>query len=52
METIRIAKTVYPDLETKNFNEWAKWMWAQYKIEIDKTRKGWEKNIYTPKKSN
>ena len=50
METIRISKTIYPEGSTNNFNEWAKWMWAQYKIEIDKTKKGWEKNIYTPKK--
>jgi len=50
METIRIAKTVYPEVETKNFNEWAKWLFGQYKIEIDKNKTGWEKNIYTPKK--
>lgn len=52
METIRIAKTVYPEVETKNFNDWAKWLWSQYRIEIDKSKAGWEKNTYTPKKSN
>lgn len=50
METIKVVRTVYPDSQAKNFNEWIKWMWAQYKIEIDKGKKGWEKNVYTPNK--
>lgn len=51
METIKVAKTIYPEGATKNFNDWAKWLWSQYRIEIDRSKTGWEKNTYTPKKS-
>jgi hypothetical protein len=52
METIKVVKTVYPDVAPKNFDDWAKWLWSQYRIEIDRAKTGWEKNIYRPKKSN
>ena len=51
MEKLKISKTVYPDVQPTSFNEWAKMIWSEFKIELDKGKSGWEKNVYIPKKS-
>jgi hypothetical protein len=50
MEKLRISKTVYPDVKFNSFHEWAKIMWADFKIDMNRNLSGWEKNIYIPKK--
>ncbi|CAB4151678.1 hypothetical protein UFOVP597_29 [uncultured Caudovirales phage] len=52
MEKLKISKTVYPDVNPSSFNEWAKMIWQEFKIDLNKNLSGWEKNIYIPKQKS
>lgn len=49
MKAIKISKTVFPKDKPKDYNEWAMWFWGCYKMEMEKVKTGWDKNIYIPK---
>ena len=50
MKTVKISKTVFPANKPKDFNEWSMWFFGCYKMELEKIKQGWDKNIYIPKK--
>ena len=50
MKTVKISKTVYPPFKFNSFNEWSMWFFGCYKMELEKTKQGWDKNTYIPKK--
>jgi hypothetical protein len=47
---MKVAKTVYPPVQIKSYNEWACWFFGMYATELAKVKQGFDKNIYIPKK--
>jgi hypothetical protein len=50
MKNLKISKTVYPPLQFSEYNNWSAWFFGLYSQSIDKSKKDWSNNIYTPKK--